>query len=156
MARNPGCGETFRESFARYDHATSSWKTWQACFIEEWTEFSETWPKAGMMRSGKAYRAASLVQTISAREYGFLPTPRYTDGKGQYVATLRTARKRVGKSLAGSFRAHWIHVVLVLRQLNKGWANPLFSEYLMGFPRNWSRLDSEVSETVQTRDVPGG
>src|SRR6516162_3611682 len=48
-------GRTSPELLARYDPATSSWKTCQHCFIEVLETFSETWPRSGMMVNGDAF-----------------------------------------------------------------------------------------------------
>jgi DNA (cytosine-5)-methyltransferase 1 len=55
-----GSGASTPESFASYDPATSSWRTWQRSLLGGWSEFSETWPRAGMTRNGTAYRLAAL------------------------------------------------------------------------------------------------
>jgi len=68
-------GLSMRESFANYDRATSSWRTSQLCLDGEWSEFSETWPKAGMTRNGKAYELKTLVPHTGENESGLLPTP---------------------------------------------------------------------------------
>ena len=39
-----GYGQHSRTSFARYDPATSSWKTSQVSLDGEWETYSETWP----------------------------------------------------------------------------------------------------------------
>src|SRR5690349_20050544 len=53
-------GRKCTESFAEFDHASCLWKTFQACFVEGWKPFSETWPKRGMMRNGIVFRPVSL------------------------------------------------------------------------------------------------
>lgn len=60
------------EPFAWYDHSTSSWKTWQRCFIGGWESFSETWPKAGLMRNGVAFRLMTSAPHIYGKEFGLL------------------------------------------------------------------------------------
>jgi hypothetical protein len=97
-----GCGASTRESFASYDRATSSWRTSQLCLDGEWSEYSETWPKAGMTRSGIAYERATLVRRIEGSESGLWPTIRshevgdYQYSKGDHskpVLTLTGAAK---------------------------------------------------------------
>jgi hypothetical protein len=68
-------GLTSPVSFANFDLASSSWRTCQACLLEGWARFSEIWPRAGMMRSGIAYRLRPLARRTYERESGFLPTP---------------------------------------------------------------------------------
>src|SRR6266550_2099603 len=70
-----GFGASTRASFANYDRATSSWRTSQLCLDGELSVFSETWPKSGMTRSGKAYELPTLELPIEENESGFWPTP---------------------------------------------------------------------------------
>ena len=68
-------GLNMRESFASYDPASSSWRTSQLCLGGEWSEYSETWPRAGMTRNGKAFELPMLVRRTEENEPGLLPTP---------------------------------------------------------------------------------
>jgi hypothetical protein len=68
-------GPNMRESFASYDRASSSWRTSQLCLDGEWSEFSETWPRAGMTQSGKAFELPMLAPHTEESESGLWPTP---------------------------------------------------------------------------------
>ena len=84
--REAACGTTWRESFARWDRGSCSWKTPQCSLLAGLDEFSETWPQWGMMRNGECWElpTPSLItdlraQTTSEIESGSLerfPTPR--------------------------------------------------------------------------------
>ena len=52
---DPGSGRNLLGSLARWDRATSSWRTPQCSLVEGLDEFSETWPKWGSMRSGACW-----------------------------------------------------------------------------------------------------
>ena len=76
-------GQSFTESFASYDRDTSSWRTSQASLLTGWEEFSETWPKAGTMRSGRCYRRQmsahrTYVNESSSPHITEFPTPAAT------------------------------------------------------------------------------
>ena len=47
-----GFGERWPGWLAKYDQDLSLWKTPQCSLLEDYIEFSETWPKWGMMRDG--------------------------------------------------------------------------------------------------------
>ena len=64
------------ESFAWYSPNTSCWKTSQRSLLTDWTPFSESWPKQGLMRNGRAYRQVLWAPAINAIAGGALPTPR--------------------------------------------------------------------------------
>ena len=77
---DPECGVTWRESLARYDRATSSWKTPQCSLLEDSTVFSGTWPRWGLMRDGVSYRQQPLVRHIKETGFGSWPTPTAAEG----------------------------------------------------------------------------
>ena len=70
------CGASTGVSLARYDHASSSWKTCQDCLVSGWEPFSETWPRSGMMLSGTVYRLLPSAPLTGGTGSGSLPTPR--------------------------------------------------------------------------------
>lgn len=74
---------------ASFDLPTSSWRTSQICLLalasdqaDGSAEFSETWPSAGMMRSGKTYRLQPWALPIAESVSGSWLTPRASDFKG--------------------------------------------------------------------------
>ena len=74
-----GCGDTWRESLARFDRDSSSWKTPQCSLLAGLDEFSETWPRWGMMRDGECWAQSMPAHLIAEIEYGLSetwPTPR--------------------------------------------------------------------------------
>jgi hypothetical protein len=73
-------GASTPDSFASYDPATSSWRTSQLSLLEEWSVFSGTWPRAGMTRSGTAFRLRPLAPLTGGTGSGLLPTPAETWG----------------------------------------------------------------------------
>ena len=82
QARAPGStalgldyGSRWHESLSWFDPSTSFWRTWQRSLLEDWSVFSETWPRSGMVQSGIAYRLPSLVRLTGGTGGGALPTP---------------------------------------------------------------------------------
>jgi hypothetical protein len=72
------------EWFARYDHASSSWRTCRRSLLGEWELFAGSWPKAGTILSGIAYRRKCWEQTTNVIGYSssqLLPTMTVTDAK---------------------------------------------------------------------------
>jgi hypothetical protein len=72
---DPASGVKWLASFARWNPDTSLWKTAQCSLLEEFTEFSLTWPSSGTMLNGECWERPTLERHISDAEYGFLPTP---------------------------------------------------------------------------------
>src|SRR5579884_393658 len=75
-------GKSFSASFASFDPDSFLWKTSQLSFTGELTPYSQTWPRAGTMRSGRCYPLRPLVRRISGKEFSLLPTPVATDATG--------------------------------------------------------------------------
>jgi DNA (cytosine-5)-methyltransferase 1 len=73
---DPECGVIWRELLARYDPATSLWKTPQCSLLGDYTEFLGTWPRWGLMRDGVSFLQQTLVPPTEETEFGLLP-----DGK---------------------------------------------------------------------------
>ena len=73
---DPECGAIWQELLARYDRATSSWKTPQCSLLGDYTEFLETWPRWGLMQDGVSYQRQTLVRHTEEIASGSWPTPR--------------------------------------------------------------------------------
>jgi len=80
---------------------TFSWKTSQSCFLDQPTsqahglaEYSGTWPRSGLMRSGTAFQLAPLTQITSEIASGSLPTP---TAQGAQISKQRRRKQRSKK-----------------------------------------------------------
>ena len=152
-AKEPGLASGLKSSvwLANYDPATSSWRTSQHCLLAQangeadgLAEFSETWPIAGMMRSGATYRVGSWESLMAESASGLWPTPSKNDGRGFYRLSHRSALLR--STGVVKRQLHWLHRAVLMQSLPGDWtANPRFSLNLMGFPSWW--LDLEPAET---------
>lgn len=117
----------------RQGHVACLTKMFQEAFLTgSWIRRSAIWK----VRATAAGRPLLYLQVpsepfTSEKGYGLLPTPMFKDGKGYYVSTREAALKRVGRNI------HWMHKAMLFYNLKKGWANPRFSEYLMGYPPQW-------------------
>lgn len=78
-----GCGPSSSESFAHYDPDSSSWRMSQVSLLPEWATYSETWPRSGMTRSGRAFRQPLLAPRTYGGESSLLPTPEASNTKAQ-------------------------------------------------------------------------
>ncbi len=127
---------------ANFDPASSSWRTSQICLValannqgNGLAEFSETWPRSGMMRSGTAYQLPLSELHILATGYGLWPTPNKSNGFAPF-SMLTMKRKALGQSRPSGakmgFDLKW--EPRAVPYLVDGWINPILSEWLMGFP----------------------
>ena len=124
-------GLNFTESLASYDHGTSSWRTLQTCLFGGLAEFSETWPRAGMMRNGTVYLRITLAPRRPEIEYFLWPTlPASPESGGaRFFDGGSGARAELDRLIGVEER----------KRINSG-MNPIFAEWLMGFPMRWTEL----------------
>ena len=69
------CGTTWPASLAKFDPDTSSWKTAQLSLLGGLEEFSETWPRWGLMRAGECWERQTLAPRTSESASGLWQTP---------------------------------------------------------------------------------
>ena len=96
--READCGLECTESFAKYDHDSRSWRTLQCSLLGGCTEFSETWPKRGIMQHGQCSELETSEPLISATAFGFLaqdslPYPCRSQCERTISITLKHAEK---------------------------------------------------------------
>ena len=99
-------GQSSPELLASYDPATSSWRTSQLCLDGDLSEFSETWPRSGLMRNGIAYRLPPLAPLTAGTECGSWPTPDAmvaNDGEDLDNWQARRARVKAQKKNGNGF-----------------------------------------------------
>lgn len=93
--REAGCGLNLQESFAKYDRATSSWKTRQCSLFGGLEECLETFPKAGTMRNGSLWERTTAEPRTDERECGYWRTP--DAGAGGEISDEKAADYAAGK-----------------------------------------------------------
>lgn len=73
--REAGFGLNLQESLAKYDRATSSWKTRQCSLFGGLEECLETFPKAGTMRNGSLWERTTAEPRTDESACGYWRTP---------------------------------------------------------------------------------
>ena len=99
-------GERWRESFAKYDPDSCSWRTRQCSLFEGLTSSSVTWPRWGSMRNGECSERTTPELPTSGSGSGLSgnwPTPLASDG-GRTGPNQKDSSGRY--KLAGAV-AHW-------------------------------------------------
>jgi len=99
----PGCGPTWRESLARFDPDSCSWKTVQLSLLGDSELSSVIWPRSGMTADGQCWELPMLGRRIKGTGSGSWPTPCATDASnrqinGQVHVTAGGLPKHIGKS----------------------------------------------------------
>lgn len=120
------CGEKWHGLLAKFDQNMHSWKTVQCSLLEDLNESLQTLPQWGMTVGGELYLLPTLVQTIDAKESGFTHvwgTPKAQDSRH---ALRDRGKGNLGEQVSG------LH--------NGGKLNPTWTEWLMGWPLEWTDL----------------
>lgn len=162
MESAPASGEKWRVWFAKWNPASCEWRTAQCSLLEDSEQFSETWPRSGLMRDGMCYLLPTVAPIISASASGsLLPTLTVC---GNYNA--KGASKKAGDGLATALSKRL--PTLTARDYRSpnaksyaergggkkgeqlpnalcGPLNPDWCEWFMGFPIGWT-----ASEPLET------
>lgn len=159
-----GCGRTWHGSLARFDRASSSWKTAQPSLLGDSEESSVTWPRSGMTVGGQCLELTILAPRISANDSGLWPTPTVcgnynrkgasaTSGDGLATAVMKcaTPTARDWRSGKASQATHDRNSRPLIEQVG-GLLNPTWVEWLMGWPIGWT--DLKPLETDRCHGAP--
>jgi hypothetical protein len=152
-ASDPACGASSRGSFAKFDPGALRWRTAQGCLLSETPgspEFSETWPRWGLMRAGECWELPEWVPPMNGTASGSVPTPVASMSKGSSPGALT---RKSGRSRARDRLDHYV------MSIDGGPLSPEYAEWLMGWPigltdlkpletdrfRQWQQLHGESS-----------
>ena len=123
------CGDTWQGSLAKFDRASSSWRTHQCLLFEDSTECLETFPRWGSMRDGELWEQTPPAFPITAPDCGWLPTP-----------TTSSALSHKNDKVRFDCLSAWCRA-----KFGSGYPNPRFWETIMAWPTSWT--DAEQSAT---------
>ena len=98
------CGPTWRASLARFDPASSSWKTAQRSLFGDSDESSVIWPRSGMTAAGQCWELPTLGRRTSATGCGLWPTPTTQDNPQMKGEGKAAAHPKRGTTLGGAVR----------------------------------------------------
>ena len=183
MEKHQECGEKWRGSFTKYDLNLSLWRTHQCSLLGDLEEFLETWPQWGLMRDGECWEQQMLAQTIKETEFGLWPTPTVCgnynrkgasktsgDGLATAVAQWPTPTMRdykganslatTNKKIEEGLRAHMGQLPNAVQHTEQkpigGTLNPMWVEWLMGWPLEWTDLKPlEMDKSLSVQQQPG-
>ena len=133
-------GKRWGGLLARLDQDSSLWRTPQCSLIMDSIECLQTFPNWGLMRDGVLWEQTTLAHPIEGNDFGWWPTPVASDymtgqtngitytGK-RFVRTSHKTGTEFGAKLTSAYR---------LMTGNHLPAN--FSEWMMGWPQDWTEL----------------
>jgi len=150
-----GYGKKWRELLVRFDRNSHSLKTHHCLFPEDLELSSVTLPKWGMMRDGELSELITSELPTGEIEFGYsLPTPTANEGGRQ---RSKSSGAKIRPSLGMMARKQlWPTPTATANQLSPSmqkWAahqvfeeqvggslNPMWVEWLMGWPIGWTDL----------------
>jgi hypothetical protein len=156
MAKSLVFGGNVSESLASYDHESSCWRTCQLSLFGEEEKWLDRLPQSGMTdASGKLYRLGCSVRLISVDDGSWsvmLPTPTAKanqmapDFRRHWKGLLPTPSANEHKyRLKGNSQASRCLEAMARKTVTttgeKMRLNPLFVEWMMGFPTGWTDLE---------------
>ena len=142
-------GKRWGGLLARLDQDSSLWRTPQCSLIMDSTECLQTFPNWGLMRDGVLWEQTMLAHPTEGNDFGWWPTPVATDymtgqtngiaytGK-RFVRTSHKTGTEFGAKLTSAYR---------LMTGNHLPAN--FSEWMMGWPQDWTELKPVGTDKFQ-------
>jgi hypothetical protein len=132
------CGHTSSPSFAIWESIASSWRTSQGSLLPGLDTFLGTWPTSGSMRNGECFPAPEWAPLTDAGESLSWPTPAARDYRS--VANRWTWKNsRPLNEVAAQYTLRVLMGIGDPSIVNCGLRlNPLFAEWLMGLPLNWT------------------
>jgi hypothetical protein len=127
-------------------------------------EFSETWPRWGMMRDGECWELATLAHRTEGIESGLLerwPTPQSRDYKGSSGRSMKGTEidlptkvkmwptPTAHNAKEGGFPSEHSRNTPTLSAQAGGTLNPTWTEWLMGWPLGWTDLKPLETDKFQ-------
>ena len=176
------CGATWRGWLAKYDPDTSLWRTAQCSLLEDLNESLATLPRSGMTRNGLLWDLPMLEQTIKGTESGLLqrhslPTPtcnphmpnknantkgpknlmEVAQGKWEHLMPQKMfPTPTCHNSKEGAYPAEYTRNTPTLATHAGGKLNPMWVEWLMGWPLGWTDLKPLVMGKFPCARLPHG
>jgi hypothetical protein len=144
MESDQACGGTWPASLAKYDPASSSWKTAQCSLFEDLEPCSVTWPRWGLMLAGEFLELPTSALPTLEKESGSWDTP--CKGDAHPRAYKRT------KPYNGPGQEHLqsqAYKRLTPNCVEGGKLNPEWVEWLMGWPMGWTGLQPLETDKFQ-------
>ena len=134
------CGLARKKPFGSFSHGFSSLRTSPTCsLLPTHNQYSDHWPKWGMMRNGVCYQQKILVPTLKGIEYGFLlrktGLPSISSASGFRTGSGMPVFE---KMLANMYSPEIARILVSSPHKT----NPMVFEYLMGWPIGWTSLNT--------------
>lgn len=148
MVSGQVCGWKWPASFAKWNPNSRGWKTRQLSLLGDSDEFSETWPRWGLMRDGECSPLETLEHDTSVRGSFVLPTvvaswDRRGPGLSNNLDNLRASLSVTERTLR------------IVKHYGWRWPTPVL-EWMMMWPEGWSALTPLATDRFRARLLEHG
>lgn len=141
MGREADYGEKSPASFAKLAHDSSGWKTHQLSLLGGLEEFSQTWPRWGLMLNGECWELDTSALGIYESESGYLlPTIGKNEYKGSSAKRYRGSKDFRGAKMVEGLRTCSTDPIYL---------TPSFAEIAMMWPITWTELHVSATDKFQ-------
>ena len=96
-AHEAACIGKSSASLTWLDRESCTWKTWQRSLLTDWTPFSQTFPRAGILHDGYVYELPMLVRIMEGTDGGCLQEKWATPRANSAMAATITAESAWNK-----------------------------------------------------------
>jgi hypothetical protein len=177
-----GCGAKWHELLAKYDPDLHLWKIAQCSLLAEEQELLQILPKSGMTANGLLLELPMLERRTKESVYGLWATPTTMDKlppKSEKALHKEATQARPGRSKPANLRdqvsnmhnwptptAHNAKETNAPSEANRntptlanqvgGKLNPMWVEWLMGWPLGWTDLKPLVTDKCHCVQLPHG
>ena len=178
------CGEKWRGWLAKYDPNSSLWRTAQCSLLEDLNESLETLPKWGMTANGLLWELPMLARHTKGTESGLWRTPDTGGGGNQKQLSEGKTHRASGSAIQirladqvinphlwptpkardwkdgtsqGTMNRQSPDLGKVVGQSKEtGSLNPMWVEWLMGWPIGWTELKPSETDKSPSVQLPLG
>ncbi len=133
-------GKRWGGLLAKLDLDTSLWRTPQCSLIMDSTECLQTFPNWGLMRDGVLWEQTMLAHPIEGNDFGWWPTPVASDYMTGQTNGITYTGKRFVRTSHKTGTEFGAKLTSAYRLMTGSHLPANFSEWMMGWPQDWTEL----------------
>jgi len=142
-------GKRWGGLLAKLDLDTSLWRTPQCSLIMDSTECLQTFPNWGLMRDGVLWEQTMLAHPIKGNDFGWWPTPVASDYMTGQTNGITYTGKRFVRTSHKTGTEFGAKLTSAYRLMTGSHLPANFSEWMMGWPQDWTELKPVGTDKFQ-------
>jgi len=133
-------GKRWGGLLAKLDQNSSLWKIPQCSLITDSTECLQTFPNWGLMRDGVLWEQTTLAHPTEGNDFGWWPTPVASDNMTGQTNGITYTGKRFVRTSQKTGTEFGAKLTSAYRLMTGKHLPANFSEWMMGWPQDWTEL----------------